>query len=70
MQNIYLFLSVKCEAVHSCSCVHFLIVPVTLRNVIQKYCYTSCSLSRNFYAESESKGATVDHSDCKNIEGI
>ena len=25
---------------------------------------------RNFYVESESKGATVDHSDSKNIESM
>ena len=30
----------------------------------------SCTVVRNFCAESESKGATVDHSDSKNIEGM
>ena len=30
----------------------------------------SCTVVRNFCAESESKGATVDHSDSKNIEGL
>ena len=41
---------------------------------IDSYCFAIsavlCVFSRNFYVESESKGATVDHSDTKNIEGI